>query len=248
MSFSITSHRINRRLIAEHWDDLLRLAGSLKLGVVQATSIMRTLQISDRPTKLAQAVAELGRIDKTIHALTYIDDETKRRRTLYQLNKGEDRHKLARTIFHGKQGELRQRYWEGQEDQLGALGLVVNIIVLWNTIYIDAALLPIRACFDYGVCNPRGKLFGTRIVHDHPSTLVPGLTVEINHPFLPEPFERRIVSTAIPIFQESRIVSQRLPTGWKRHRWTVRKAVFLPLLHVATSAHYLLTFLVKLTI
>jgi hypothetical protein len=28
----------------------LRLAASLKLGVVQATSIMRTLQIGDRPT------------------------------------------------------------------------------------------------------------------------------------------------------------------------------------------------------
>jgi hypothetical protein len=33
-----------------------------------------------------------------------------------------------------------QRYREGQEDQLGALGLVVNTIVLWNTRYIDAAL------------------------------------------------------------------------------------------------------------
>jgi hypothetical protein len=31
-------------------------------------------------------------------------------------------------------GELRQRYREGQEDQLGALGLVVNMIVFWNTI------------------------------------------------------------------------------------------------------------------
>src|SRR6266403_3956510 len=131
---------INTKLIAEHWDDLLRLAGSLKLGVVQATSVMRTLQIGDRPTKLAQAVAELGRIDKTVHALTYIDDETKRRRILNQLNKGEDRHKLARAVFHGKHGELRQRYREGQEDQLGALGLVVNMIVLWNTLYINAAL------------------------------------------------------------------------------------------------------------
>ena len=101
---------------------------------------MRTLQIGDRPTKLAQAVAELGRIDKTIHALTYIDDEAKRRRILNQLNKGENRHKLARAVFHGKQGELRQRYREGQEDQLGALGLVVNMIVLWNTLYINAAL------------------------------------------------------------------------------------------------------------
>ena len=44
----------------------------------------------------------------------------------------------------GKRGELRQRYREGQEDQLGALGLVVNVIVLWNTIYMDAALAQLR--------------------------------------------------------------------------------------------------------
>ena len=41
--------------------------------------------------------------------------------------------------------QLRQRYREGQEDQLGALGLVVNIIVLWNTIYMQAALDQLRA-------------------------------------------------------------------------------------------------------
>ena len=87
----------------------------------------------------------MGRIDKTIHALTFIDDENKRRRTLTQLNRGEDRHKLARAVFHGKRGELRQRYREGQEDQLGALGLVVNIIVLWNTLYINAALQQLQA-------------------------------------------------------------------------------------------------------
>jgi hypothetical protein len=74
-----------------------------------------------------------------------MDDENKRRRTLTQLNRGEDRHKLARAVFHGKRGELRQRYREGQEDQLGALGLVVNIIVLWNTLYINAALEQLRA-------------------------------------------------------------------------------------------------------
>jgi TnpA family transposase len=140
----VARHRVNTNLIREHWDDLLRLAGSLKLGLVQATSIMRTLRVDDRPTRLAQAVAEVGRIDKTIHSLTYVDDESKRRRTLTQLNRGEDRHKLARAVFHGKRGELRQRYREGQEDQLGALGLVVNIIVLWNTLYIDAALQQLR--------------------------------------------------------------------------------------------------------
>ena len=51
---------------------------------------------------------------------------------------------LSRAVFHGKRGELRQRYRQGQEDQLGALGLIVNVIVLWNTIYIDAALAQLR--------------------------------------------------------------------------------------------------------
>ena len=114
------------------------------MGRVPATGIMRTLQVGDRQTALANAIAEFGRIEKTLHMLTTIDDETKRRATLIQLNRHEGRHSLARDVFHGKRGELRQRYREGQEDQLGALGLVVNIIVLWNTIYMDAVLKQLR--------------------------------------------------------------------------------------------------------
>lgn len=82
---------------------------------------------------------------KPLYLLRYIDDEAYRRRTLAQLNRGEGRHQLARIVFHGKRGELRQRYLDGQEDQLGALGLVVNVIVLWNTAYMDAALDQVRA-------------------------------------------------------------------------------------------------------
>ena len=52
---------------------------------------------------------------------------------------------MARAVFHGQRGELRQRYREGQEDQLGALGLVVNMIALWNTRYMEASLARLRA-------------------------------------------------------------------------------------------------------
>ena len=103
------------------------------------------LTLGDRPTQLVLALAELGRIEKTLHVLNYLDDENRRRAILRQLNRGEGRHSLARRdVFHGKRSELCQRYREGQEDQLSALGLVVNIIVLWNTIYIDAALSQLR--------------------------------------------------------------------------------------------------------
>jgi TnpA family transposase len=141
----IALHKVNTRLPVQHWDDLLRLAGSLKLGLVQAGGLMRTLQTNDRPTRLARALEELGRIIKTLYLLSYINDEAYRRRILIQINRGEGRHGLARVVFHGKRGELRQRYREGQEDQLGALGLVVNVIILWNTIYMDAAIEQLKA-------------------------------------------------------------------------------------------------------
>lgn len=47
-------------------------------------------------------------------------------------------------MTHGQKGEIRKRYQDGQEDQLGALGLVTNAVVLWNTIYMQAALDHLR--------------------------------------------------------------------------------------------------------
>ncbi len=53
--------------------------------------------------------------------------------------------RLARKCFFGQRGELRQHYREGQEDQLGALGLVVNALILWNPRYMDAALTYLKS-------------------------------------------------------------------------------------------------------
>ncbi len=142
---SLARNRINTGLIVRNWDDVLRVAGSLKLGTVSASELTRSLLRSKRPSTLTRAISELGRIPKTIFLLSYIDDENYRRRILTQINKGEGRHKLARTTFHGQRGEVRKRYREGQEDQLGALGLVVNVIVLWNTIYMEASLNHLRS-------------------------------------------------------------------------------------------------------
>ncbi len=124
---------------------MIRTAGSLKLGKVQASVLVRSLLKSERPSGLTQAIIEVGRINKTLYLLNYIDDEDYRRRILTQLNRGESRHAVARAICHGQKGEIRKRYTDGQEDQLGALGLVTNAVVLWNTIYMQAALDHLRA-------------------------------------------------------------------------------------------------------
>ncbi|HEU5375555.1 MAG TPA: Tn3 family transposase [Ktedonobacteraceae bacterium] len=140
----LARHRINTRLIANNWDDILRVAGSLKVGTVHASTLIQALQRGGRPTTLARAISELGRIAKTLYLLNYIDDEHYRRRIQNQLNRGEGRHSVARHVFHGQRGELRQRYRQGQEDQLGALGLVINMITLWNTWYLQDALDELR--------------------------------------------------------------------------------------------------------
>ena len=140
----LARHRINTRLIEQNWDDLLRVAGSLKTGTVRASELVRSLLKSSRPSTLARALGELGRIPKTLFLLSFVDDESYRRRILTQLNRHEGRHKLSRATFHGRRGEIRQRYREGQEDQLGALGLVVNATVLWNTLYMETVLKQLR--------------------------------------------------------------------------------------------------------
>ncbi len=134
-------NRINMALITANWPDMLRLAGSLVTGSVRASEILRVTQGGGTPTLLGRALAEYGRINKTLHLLAFIDtDDTYRRQIHTQLTLQESRHALARLLFHGRRGQIRQAYREGQEDQLGALGLVLNAVALWNTRYLDAAL------------------------------------------------------------------------------------------------------------
>ncbi len=135
----------NTRKIEQYWDDMMRMAGSLTLGKIRASVAICSLLSSDRPSGLTQVIIEAGKINKTLYLLNYIDDEDYRRRILTQLNRGESRHAVARAICHGQKGEIRKRYTDGQEDQLGALGLVTNAVVLWNTIYMQAALDHLRA-------------------------------------------------------------------------------------------------------
>jgi TnpA family transposase len=138
-------NRIRTDLISKNWEDVLRVAGSLKLGTVKSSDLVRALHAGGRQSELAKAIAEVGRVAKSLFLLSYVDDEAHRRRVLVQLNRHEKRHELARAIFHGDRGRVRKRYREGQEDQLSSLGLVLNAFALWNTLYLDRAVAHLRS-------------------------------------------------------------------------------------------------------
>ena len=69
----LSKNRINKDLIIRYWDDFMRIAGSLMLGTVNPTQLIKALQHGGKPTMLGRAIGELGRIYKTKHNLTYID-------------------------------------------------------------------------------------------------------------------------------------------------------------------------------
>jgi TnpA family transposase len=122
------------------------VVASIYTGTVRAYDVVTMLQRDDHPTALGEAIATYGRIFKTLHILAYIDaDETYRRDIKGIRNLQEGRHALARKICHGKKGELYHRYERGLENQLSVLGLVLNCVVLWTTVYLDAAVRQLKA-------------------------------------------------------------------------------------------------------
>src|SRR3954462_2211899 len=83
----------------EQWDQLVRLAASLKDRLTPAHVVMQRLANANASDRLAGALSQLGRLMKTLHILRYIQEEPLRDAIQLQLNRGELRHILAKSLF-----------------------------------------------------------------------------------------------------------------------------------------------------
>ncbi len=131
---------VDTGLIRSQWDEMLRLAASLKYGHTTASLVVGKLHAASRRSAIAQALVEFGGLQRTIYALRYLADEAYRRRITRQLNKGEALHSLRRDLFFAHEGSVRRRHHEQQTEQALCLSLVVNAIITWNTAYLELAL------------------------------------------------------------------------------------------------------------
>nr|WP_274429033.1 Tn3 family transposase [Desulfolucanica intricata] len=135
---------VNVKRIRAHWDEILRLAASIKQGTVTASLILRKLGSYPRQNGIALALRELGRIERTLFALDWMQNPELRRRVQIGLNKGEAKNTLARAVLLNKLGEIRDRRFENQRYRASGLNLVVAAIILWNTVYLDRAIQALR--------------------------------------------------------------------------------------------------------
>ncbi|MCE2969710.1 MAG: Tn3 family transposase [Burkholderiales bacterium] len=135
---------LNLKLVRAHWDEILRLATSIKQGTVTASLMLRKLGSYPRQNGLAVALRELGRIERTLFILDWLQSVELRRRVHAGLNKGEARNALARAVFFNRLGEIRDRSFEQQRYRASGLTLLTAAITLWNTVYLEQATQALR--------------------------------------------------------------------------------------------------------
>jgi TnpA family transposase len=132
-------------MVAEQWDQMTKVATSLKQQLAPANEIVRRLINGSPSDRLSKAFTNLGRIIKTEYILRYLTNQDLRRKIQRQLNKGEHRHSLARWIFFAHQGEFQTGNYEEIMNKASCLSLVSNAILYWNTIHISKIVEQLRA-------------------------------------------------------------------------------------------------------
>jgi TnpA family transposase len=74
-----------------HWDDVLQLAASVRTETVSASLMLKRLGAYPRQKRLALALREIGRIERTPFTLDWLENPQLRRQATAELNKGEAR-------------------------------------------------------------------------------------------------------------------------------------------------------------
>ncbi|HPV68963.1 MAG TPA: Tn3 family transposase [Sphingorhabdus lacus] len=140
----LMGRRVKTDVIKAHWDDIVRLVASLKAGTVQPSIMLRKLAAYERQNQLDLALQEIGRVERTLFMLDWLESLALRQRCQAGLNKSEQRHQLTQAICTFKQGRIADRTHEAQQFRASGLNLVIAAIVYWNSTYLADAVAHLR--------------------------------------------------------------------------------------------------------
>ena len=121
----------------------MRFATSVRTGTASASLLLKRLGAYPRQNG-ALALREIGRIERTLFILDWLELPGLRRQATAELNKGEARNALARVICFHRLGRLRDRTAEAQQYRASGLALVTAAIALWNTVHLGRAVDDLR--------------------------------------------------------------------------------------------------------
>ena len=101
--------------------------------------MLKKLGAYRQQNRLYLALGEIGRVERTLFMLDWMENPKLRMECQAGLNKGEARHSLAKAVFAHSQGRIHDRSADAQQKRAMALNLVIAAIVYWNTMYMDKA-------------------------------------------------------------------------------------------------------------
>ncbi len=133
----VLTRAINWELIAQQYDQLIKYATALRLGTAEAETILRRFTRSNLQHPTYQALAELGKVVKTIFLCHYLQSGALRQEIQEGLNVIESWNSANAFIFCGKSGEIATNQLEEQEVSVLALHLVQIALVYVNTLMIQ---------------------------------------------------------------------------------------------------------------
>lgn len=161
----ILTGTIKAHLIGPAWDGVVRLAASMRARTASPSLILHRLGSYARQNSLHQALAEIGRVRKTVFVLRFLDDPAYRRYIGQELNKGERSHALSRFLFFGKEGAMRGRTFQDQVNTFSCLAVLHNAVVAWNTLRLGEVVSGLRA--DGHVIPDRELARTSPLLHAH---------------------------------------------------------------------------------
>jgi TnpA family transposase len=141
---SLIGGTVQEKVIRENWSDVLRVAASIRQGSVTASLMLAKLAAYPKRNNIAWALQQIGQMERTLFTLNWLEDPRLRQRVTIGLNKGEQKHNLARAVCLYRRGMIQERSFEEMNHRASGLNLVVAAIVLWNTVYLQKAIVRLK--------------------------------------------------------------------------------------------------------
>lgn len=133
----VAAEPVSRKVIVKGWDGLMRLGTSVKKGWYPATEALDRYGSAARGDPVFDAGDSLGKLLRTLYLCDFLGNPVFRYEILDLLNQGEAVHSLQRAIHDGTIPAKHGRTNEQLMAISGALTLLANIIMSWNTHHIE---------------------------------------------------------------------------------------------------------------
>ena len=126
--------------IENGWSEFSAVCDAVAAGRISAVLACERFGSASRGEKAYKAGHAYGLLLRTLHLCDTLTLEEFRRETLRALNHNERTHSLQRQIRRDGAGSRRGRRTEELIAQSGALALVTNLVMAWNTHHMQASL------------------------------------------------------------------------------------------------------------